>query len=480
MRARVLEGMRHLSFYGMFRAFVRYSENAVILGGMLVRQQQAADERDLGAHAAAGRNVSPSAPAGGTAETAGKRREPRDSQSRDAGDAGDLMAEIVALSHLLVAPLPLDAALDRALAIGARLLPDTHGLRLLAPRGDGLVTLAEQGARPAGATLDEPATTLGFGADVDEQVLSRHLPASVHGAQCVPLIGPDGVLIGVLIAATAARAATGDTGEHALDAALAALSARWRLVLDHLAALLDRAQLAERAAHEARARDEYISLAAHELRSPLTSIKGYAQLLARQARKTPLPDSMRRSVEAIEQQSMRMAEMIGELLDASRIRRGALELLPAPAELQASAARVVERRRPLFPQHEFVVAAPAEPLAGAWDAARVEQVLRDLLDNAARHSPNGGAITLAMRREDRMALVSVRDTGIGVAADDRERIFEYLYRAAESQRRNLSGLGLGLFVSRHLVERMGGRLWLEASSTTPPAGSEFRFTLPLA
>jgi signal transduction histidine kinase len=304
-------------------------------------------------------------------------------------------------------------------------------------------------------------------------VLDRHLPAAVHGGRCVPLIGPDGALMGVLIA----TAATETTRE---DAPGAAISARWQLVLDHLAALLDRARLAAQAAHEARARDEYISLAAHELRSPLTSIKGYAQLLARQANKTPLPDSMRRSVEAIEQQSLRMAEMIGELLDASRIRRGALELLPARAELQAIAARVVERRRPLFPQHEFIVAAPAAPLAGVWDAARVEQVLRNLLDNAAHHSPSGGTITLALRREDGMALVSVRDNGIGVAADDRERIFEYLYRAAESERRNLSGLGLGLFVSRHLVECMGGRLWLEHSSTAPPAGSDFRFTLPLS
>jgi len=384
------------------------------------------------------------------------------------------MAEIAALSHLLVAPLPLEAALDRALAIGARLLPDTHALRLLVPRGEGLMVLAEHGTRPedgmrlGDAVRGGEVTTLGLGADVDAQVLGRRLPAAVPGAQCVPLLGPDGALTGVLVAATRD------------DAPDAPVSTGWQIVLDHLTALLDRARLAERATHEAHTHDEFISLAAHELRSPLTSIKGYAQLLMRQAHKTPLPDSMQRSVEAIEQQSMRMAEMIGELLDASRIRRDTLELLPGRAELRAVAARVVERRRALYPQHEFVVDAPAEPLGGDWDAARVEQVLRDLLDNAARHSPSGGTITLAMRREGGTALVSVRDAGVGVAAGDRERIFEYLYRAPESERRNLSGLGLGLFVSRHLVERMGGRLWLEASTTTPPAGSDFRFTLPLA
>ena len=471
----------------MFRAFVRYNDNAVVGRGTLVRQQQATDDRDLDVHAVASGEGSPSSPADTAAETARRRRAPRDSdtQSRDTGDPpGDPLAEVVALARLLVAPLPLDAALDRALAIGARLLPGTRGLRVLAPHGDGLVTLAEQGTWPGSAVPDGPAATLGFGAEVDEQVLSRHLPATVPGGRCIPLIGPDGALVGVLITTTTIATEVTEAAEATKAAGKntpgAAISARWQLVLDHLAALLDRARLAEQAAHEAHARDEYISLAAHELRSPLTSIKGYAQLLSRQANKTPLPDSMRRSVEAIEQQSTRMAEMIGELLDASRIRRGALELLPAHAELQAIAARVVERRRPLFPQHEFIVAAPAEPLAGAWDAARVEQVLRELLDNAARHSPNGGAIILAMRREDGMALVSVHDTGIGIAADDRERIFEYLYRAAASERRNLSGLGLGLFVSQYLVERMGGRLWLEASSTTPPTGSDFRFTLPLS
>lgn len=431
-----------------------------------MRQQQAADDHDISIRAVAGGAGSAPPPADGTADAAGGRHESGKAESRDT------LAEIAALSHLLVAPLSLEAALDRALAIGTRLLPDTRGLRLLAAREKGLVALAEHGARPQhGAALGAPVTTLGFGADVDEQVLGRHLPAVIPGAQCIPLLGSDGALVGVLVAVMRADAPNAPDVPVPTD---------WPLVLDHLTALLDRARLAERAAHEARSRDEFISLTAHELRSPLTSIKGYAQLLLRQAQRTPLPDSMRRSVEAVEQQSMRMAEMIGELLDASRIRRSVLELLPGYGELQAAAARVIERRRVLFPQHEFVVEAPAEPLAGAWDTTRVEQVLRDLLDNAARHSPSGGAITLSMRRADGAALVSVRDPGIGVSANDRERIFDYLYRTPESERRNLSGLGLGLFVSRHLVERMGGQLWLEASSTAAPTGSDFRFTLPLS
>jgi signal transduction histidine kinase len=237
---------------------------------------------------------------------------------------------------------------------------------------------------------------------------------------------------------------------------------------------------AAQAAAEARSRDAFISLAAHELRSPLTSIKGYSQLLIRQARKHALPEGMMRSVEAIEQQSMRMAEMVGELLDASRIQRGALELLPATTDLVPLVTRTVDRRRAFVQEHEIALETEAVSLVGNWDTARVEQIVRDLVDNAARFSPEGDAIYIHVSRQDGMALVSVRDEGIGVSDADRDRIFEYLYRAPAAEQRNLSGLGLGLFVSHHLAERMGGSLTLHTTSTVEPTGSEFHLLLPLA
>lgn len=240
-------------------------------------------------------------------------------------------------------------------------------------------------------------------------------------------------------------------------------------------------RLRRRVESETQARDAYISLAAHELRSPITSIKGYAQLLVRQARKleSPLPVAMVRSVDSIEQQSSRMAEMIGELLDASRIRRGALELLPQPADLVEIVRGAVARREPHHPQQTFTFTSDVASLRGTWDAARVEQVVRDLLDNAARHSPDGGQIATTVEREGDHAVVTVRDEGTGVAEEDRERIFDYLYRSPISVQRNLAGLGLGLYISRHIVERHGGQLMLAATQTDDPKGSEFRFTLPI-
>jgi len=229
---------------------------------------------------------------------------------------------------------------------------------------------------------------------------------------------------------------------------------------------------------QGHARDAFISLAAHELRSPLTTVKGYAQLLLRQARKAPLPAAMTRSVEAIDEQTARMSDMVGALHDATRIRRGDFELLRAPVDLVALAESEVERRRLLAPEHTVLLLAEASSLVGQWDGARLAQVIRDLLDNAIRYSPEGGVVVLRLAAEDGMATLSVRDQGIGVAPADRERIFEYLYRAPETERRNLSGVGLGLFISRAIAERLGGRLWLAASDTTG-GGSEFRLALPL-
>src|SRR5258707_5333323 len=219
-------------------------------------------------------------------------------------------------------------------------------------------------------------------------------------------------------------------------------------------------RMAEEASAGARARDAFTSHAAHELRGPLTSLKGYAQLLARQARKNTVqvPDSMLRSAEAIEEQSARMADMVGELLDASRIQRGTLELLPPTrVDLVALATKVVERQRVSSPL-EIVLASDESSLPGVWDAQRVEQILRDLLDNAIRYSPQGQPVRIRLSRAGGMARVSVRDEGVGIEERDQPHIFDYLYRAAGAEQRNLSGLGLGLFICRYLAERMGGRL----------------------
>src|SRR5258706_9519449 len=179
-------------------------------------------------------------------------------------------------------------------------------------------------------------------------------------------------------------------------------------------------RMAEEASAGARARDAFISHAAHELRGPLTSLKGYAQLLARQARTNTVlvPHWMLRSADATEGQSARMADMVGELLDASRIQRGTLELLPPTrVDLVALATKVVEWQRVSSPL-EIGLASDESSLPGMWDAQRVEQILRDLLDNAIRYSPQGQPVRIRLSRAGGMARGSVRDEGVGIEERD--------------------------------------------------------------
>jgi signal transduction histidine kinase len=389
---------------------------------------------------------------------------------------------------------PISAAGLRALQSVAAALPRARILRLLAKppveEGKGqppfieiAAIQADQRLSPAGTLLAKPLDQKAL-SDLSERVIARisgmepmaslpHLP----GMLVIPCRDDNRAAIGAL---TVEPDTSSNSAEDLTPAMVGLITTEVLLALE-LEALTPQIEerLATMATDEARAREVFISFAAHELRAPLTSIKGFAQLLVRQARKNPLPDPMMRSIQSIEQQSGRMAEMLSEMLDASRILRGEIEMLPGTLDLAALIKKVVERRRLMYPEHTMIVIGADSPLTGSWDGVRVEQVLRNLLDNAARHSPAGSTVVLQIARDAHSVVVRVRDQGIGIAEPDRDRLFTYLNRTPDSERRNLAGLGLGLFVSHYLIERMGGRLWLEVSCTTEPSGSEFAFTLPL-
>jgi signal transduction histidine kinase len=239
-------------------------------------------------------------------------------------------------------------------------------------------------------------------------------------------------------------------------------------------------------ADQAGERDErmaFLALAAHELRSPLTSVKGYAQLLLRGAASEPgTPESTTRALRTIEHQVSRMSDMVGTLLDASRIAAGEFTVRPAPAELRALVRHTTLRAAEhLDDRHELRLEEDgADALAGEWDAPRVEQALRDLLDNALRFSPLGGLVQVRLGRAGAAARLTVSDPGIGIPVDEQPHIFEPFFRGAIPFRRNLSGLGLGLYVAHEIATRLGGRLWLESSATQAERhGSVFALELPL-
>jgi len=220
----------------------------------------------------------------------------------------------------------------------------------------------------------------------------------------------------------------------------------------------------------------FISVISHELKTPVSLIKGYAGTLAR----TDVvhdPDFVRESAQIIVEEADRLTELIDNLLDASRIQAGALSLEMQPLDLAALARKVVDRFATQDQRHQFVLNVPDDlPLVMA-DERRLRQVFDNLLSNAIKYSPDGGQITISAHVEDDVVVVSVQDEGVGIPPEDHEAIFESFYRVDSSLRRSTQGAGLGLFLVRAIIRAMGGDVWVESE---PGQGATFIFTLPIA
>jgi signal transduction histidine kinase len=216
-------------------------------------------------------------------------------------------------------------------------------------------------------------------------------------------------------------------------------------------------------------REEFLSTAAHEFKTPLAVIKAYAQLMARRE------PAEQRALAVIQRQVDRLSRLVQHLLDSSRLRLEAGAGRPERFDLAALAREVVERTRPSAPGHQLDVSADA-PVPVVADRDRMERVIVCLLDNAVRFSPDGGPIRVMVEAIGGEATVSVADRGVGIPPERQPQIFERYYRAHAGTAHDYGGLGLGLETSRQVVERQGGRMWFESA---PGAGSTFHFGLPL-
>lgn len=217
---------------------------------------------------------------------------------------------------------------------------------------------------------------------------------------------------------------------------------------------------------------DFFSTAVHELRTPLTSVIGQAQLARRY-----LTRDVAHAGEAIDrviEQANRMNRLIGELLDHARVTVGALSLEVVTFDLGLAIAATI-------PQYEhgdvrrITFVSPPETMRVRGDPDRIAQVIGNLLDNALKYSPPGSPIAVSLEVVGRDVFVRVEDKGMGIPADERDRIFAPFYRT--SRTRDVPGTGLGLHISRRLAEQHRGRLWLERSADT---GSVFTLALPLA
>ncbi|HEY8741668.1 MAG TPA: HAMP domain-containing sensor histidine kinase, partial [Chloroflexota bacterium] len=226
------------------------------------------------------------------------------------------------------------------------------------------------------------------------------------------------------------------------------------------------------AEHEARgraeaaiqARDQFLSVASHELKTPVTALKAAADLsLRRQARGALDADSLGRTFALIQKTSGRLASLIDDLLDVSRMRTGHMPLSCGELDLGLLVSRAVEQARDQFGEHHAFTADISCPPNLAWgDADRLEQVLTNLLENAVKYSPTGGEVTLQLQPDAAGLLLTVRDTGIGLPAGAEEVVFEPFGRASNATANRVPGMGLGLYICRDIVQRHGGRIWVES------------------
>ncbi len=225
-----------------------------------------------------------------------------------------------------------------------------------------------------------------------------------------------------------------------------------------------------------RARDDFLSLASHELKTPLTSLMLQTQLLQRRQQRGEHipPESVQRVLDQTARQTQRLARLVNDMLDISRLSGGKLALETETFDLAELARDVVAKLGPQLSEARCEVSVQAaEPVLGTWDRYRLEQVLTNLLTNAARYAA-GKPVEISVRRLGQGAELRVRDHGRGIAQEDQERIFHKFERAVGS--REVSGMGLGLFIVREIVEMHGGTVHVESELGL---GSVFSVGLPL-
>jgi len=240
-------------------------------------------------------------------------------------------------------------------------------------------------------------------------------------------------------------------------------------------------------------KDEFVSVVSHELRTPLTAIKGYTQHLMRrierrlrEKRQAAGPETLQkeppesydlRSLQIVQSQSEQLERLVNDLLDLSRAQWGEMNLQYSSFYLADALTERVQLAQVSAEEHAITLDIQAQDSRIIADKLRVGQVIGNILDNAIRFSPQGRQVTVVLQEQNNDYLVSITDQGIGVSPEYIDHIFERFYRLRNTASRQYSGIGLGLFVARAIVEAHGGRIWVDSNEGL---GSTFSFTLPRA
>jgi PAS domain S-box-containing protein len=240
--------------------------------------------------------------------------------------------------------------------------------------------------------------------------------------------------------------------------------------------MVDNAQLYQQAQAAITLRDEFLAMASHELKTPVTTIKGYTQLLLRS---DPGRDEARwrRNLTVLAGQTDRLVALINQLLDISRIQTGVLGFTHTRFDLRQVVEEVLSEQALVAPDVVLQPDLPATPVPVEADRERLIQVVTNLVQNAIKYSGAAGRVAVTMRVDRPEVVLAVQDWGIGIPADQQDEVFGRFFRGRNAARSNYGGLGLGLFIVHQLVEAHGGRIWLESAEGR---GSTFYVALPLA
>lgn len=307
--------------------------------------------------------------------------------------------------------------------------------------------------------------TLARGSDA----LRHRTGASLLSYLTVPLIARRRILGALTIATTTDSGRTLDGDDLHLMEDLARRAAM----------AIDNAMLYREAKQAVRDRDQFLSIAAHELRTPVSSIKGYAQMLLRAQRKGEIPvDRLKRSLETINSSADRLTLLTSDLLDVSRIRLGQLPLRRAMFDFAVKVSSVVQRyQEGTADTYRVDLTVDPGDYTVQADTDRIDQVLMNLLENAANYSPDSDRIVLHLCVQNNQIRLSVQDFGIGLPPGGVKGIFEPFKRASNALSHGLPGIGLGLYICRGLIERHGGEIWAESDGEDE--GTTFFVTIPI-
>lgn len=225
-----------------------------------------------------------------------------------------------------------------------------------------------------------------------------------------------------------------------------------------------------------RLKSEFVSLVSHELRAPLTNIKGAVELLLEnvEASQEYQPQEL---LQVINGEVGRLSRLVQGVLEVTRIEAGTLGVQQEPLDLKQHLDKIVRQLQFRAPQHEFVLPEKERVPRILADPDRLDDILTNLLDNAVKYSPQGGRIVVQTQPAADQLIISVRDQGIGIPQGQLDDVFEKFHRVDMSDARQSYGYGLGLYITRKLVEAHGGQIWVESR---PGQGSRFSFTMPLA